>query len=273
MKWLVDNCVMTDEESSKLKNALETSNDNVIVSRYRPFIDDKIEPVSADEPVVVYGTIQCARKTRQYVGNLYNEEDYLVTHYRESTGIPDSYWLNNGGFYTWGYLLRNYDRILHQEDALFIRPNSGGKVFTGFPVRKEKLLEEANSRMQLTGVEPTTLVQVSKAWTGISAEYRLFVYNQEVITGSQYQDSREKKEVGFVPDEVIAFGNEVARQSNWLRPYVLDVAILDHGHSHAMYVLEINCITCSGWYMSDYDKIVAALNDYTLKAHDDLYKI
>ena len=269
IKWLVDSVLMTEDELNWLRTNLDESID-VHIAKYRPFID-KIDEggFSYNDPVVVYGSIQFARGTRNFIGNLWDEQQYLVTNYRETAFdfTDDSYWLNNGLFTTWGFLLRNYKNIIPESDCLFIRPNSGGKVFTGFPIHKNNLTEEASKQMQLTGVDNSTLVQVNPANNQIHSEYRCIFYKGKFITGSMYNRGGNKEESSVIPSQVIDFSKEIAPHSCWDFPFVCDIALLN---DNSCKIIELNCITCSGWYHSEYTKIVECLNDWTYKAWKEI---
>lgn len=261
VKWLVDSCLMTKDENTRMLQAL--SDNDVHVSAYRPFVDEvNTHGLTSYDPVAVYGTIQFARRTSQFCGNLFIQDDYLVTNYRETIGpIPDSDWLNNGMFTTWGMLKRTISSYV---SPIFVRPNSGSKIFTGLAIHPVKFLEKANGEMlPWAEIEPTTLVQVSVAQK-IHSEYRMFIYEGKVITGSMYGDGKRSS---FVDPKALEFAQSFAELSTWEIPFVLDVAILKNGSVKAV---EINCITCAGWYDADYSKIVKCINEYTLKAHREL---
>lgn len=261
INWLVDTCLMTDDENQRLRKAL--SNDNVHVSSYKPFIDEvNTFNLTNRDPVAVYGSIQFARKTNHFYGNLLIEKDYLVTNYRETIGILENeYWLNNGMFCTWGHLKRSLYSILPNCSSIFIRPNSGVKTFNGFVIHREQYkcidtIRSIQAAEAWKDIDPTCLVQVSKA-ERIKAEYRMFIYDRKVITGSLYGGGKTSP---IIDPTAQSFAEKVAKLATWKVPFVLDVAILEDGEPK---IVEVNCITCAGWYDADYDKIVKCVNDYT----------
>lgn len=265
--WLVDTVLMNEEESSRLAKALNDSKSRCIISTYRPFID-KIEThgLTSYNQVAVYGTIQFALNATQFCGNFLRRGEYDVTSYRESLGIGDDCWLNRPIFTTFGYLKRNIFDILPEHSSLFVRPNSGIKTFTGLVDRKERLANRLRNEMQFSKVDDNTLVQVSSP-VKIHSEYRTIIYDKKFITGSGYGNGKS-----FPLDKRVQnFASGVAYYCKWEDPVVIDFALVEDTTGE-LYIraVEANCITCAGWYDSDYDKIVEVINDRTLKVHKEL---
>lgn len=261
--WLIETCLMDNEQKSRLYKALSK---NVFhESEWRPFIDEAdFHGLTSYDPVAVYGSIQFARKASQFSGNLLIEPDYLVTNYRESLGIPDELWLNDGMFTTWGRLKRDVYSILPGNSSIFVRPNSGSKTFTGFAIHKQKFNEKANGVMlPWSEIDNNTLVQVSPAQR-IYSEYRMFIYDKNVITGSLYGDGTTSNTINPVAQEL---AENIAAINKWEVPFVVDIAVLP---DRTAKIIEVNCITCTGWYDADYSAIVECINDYTVKAWKEL---
>jgi hypothetical protein len=92
----------------------------------------------------------------------------------------------------------------------------------------------------------------------IHNEWRLFVVNGKVITGSQYKDRCCIEIVAGYPDEVCEFAEYVAAIWAPFPIFVIDVCLTDDGYK----VMEIGPFNYAGVYLSDLRKLVVAINNY-----------
>ena len=148
---------------------------------------------------------------------------------------------------------------LGRDGKLFIRPDSVDKSFSG------KLVDVDSFHSFLTpnATDPTLLVLVSEPQR-LKREWRLFVAQSTVVTGSQYRLNGETNVASSIPREVIDFGNEVLSAVNW-RPdplFVMDVCESERG----MRVVELNSFSCSGQCAIDLDKYVEVASEFASRA-------
>lgn len=92
----------------------------------------------------------------------------------------------------------------------------------------------------------------------IEDEWRLFVVDGRVVTGSHYRRGDTLDVRADVPVEVVSFGETIAARYAPSPAFVLDVAHSDG----ALRVVEYNCLHGAGFYASDVDAVVRALNAY-----------
>jgi len=140
---------------------------------------------------------------------------------------------------------------------IFIRPDSSLKLFDAERVAYEHF-QRFLATMTNAEISPATLVVVSEP-VDLGAEYRLVFRRGEYVTGSMYRnEDRAVERRPDVPEEVIAFGREVAsRPIPGLPPvYCLDVGVTADGAR----LVELTSINAAGYYACDLDKVVGAVN-------------
>lgn len=148
-----------------------------------------------------------------------------------------------------------------EDNTLFIRPDSGEKIFTGQLITYENFEKE----LERLGYEPMpryTQVVVSSP-RNIEREWRFVVVDRKVITGSSYIPFRLRLKT---PEDRIAelYAQDVVDSVEWQpdRAWCLDVCRTRWGN---FYVVEINSFSCSGLYASNPRPIVMAVSQVALE--------
>ena len=181
---------------------------------------------------------------------------------------PGAFLNDNFDFSVWkeryqGLLLNEDGTIeefgkLKPKEPIFIRPCSDHKTFAGFVIEPDKM---QSWQVQILGISdgyatltPETLV-LSATPKVILSEVRFFIVDGQVITGSTYK-------VGLYPhyspeyhETARAFAEAAARLWQPDQAFVLDIALTPDGPK----IIEINCLTSSGFYEADVDSLVEAL--------------
>jgi hypothetical protein len=154
--------------------------------------------------------------------------------------------------------IRQQDRIcssLGRNGVVFVRPDSVEKTFSGKLVNVdsfERFLESKASDI-------TTMIMIAEPQQ-ISHEWRLFVAQSEVITGSQYRLNGQTSVAPGIPSEVNKFATQVLMEIRW-RPdplFVMDVCESDNG----LRIVELNSFSCSGHCDCDLDAYVAVASRF-----------
>jgi hypothetical protein len=129
--------------------------------------------------------------------------------------------------------------------AVFIRPDSGAKPFTGYVVKPD---EEYKIQQLIEDVGPETLVIVAPE-KPITAEWRFVICDRKVVTGCQYLPTESK----WIDPESFRLAYKIS-QNSWQPDtcYTVDMAESDG----RMHLLEINSFSCAGFYDCDIAKIV-----------------
>lgn len=147
------------------------------------------------------------------------------------------------------------------ETRLFVRPVADLKEFAG----TEFELGEYRawfSRLNQGGFElgPDTAI-IAAPIKAIEHEWRLFVVEGRVVTGSHYRTNGVLAASPGLPPEVIAFGEAMAAIWSPALVFVIDVA----QSGGRLSVIEINGFNSSGFYASDIPAIVEAVSETTRK--------
>lgn len=164
-------------------------------------------------------------------------------------------------------LVRRQDMVFSLfGDEIFVRPDLGTKPFTGNILTKTHINSELNS-LAHTEVDREQLVIISSK-KRIWAEWRFFVFNGEVVTGSQYHEDGELYVGPYVPDDVWDFAVMVAKQYQPESAFVLDIGDNDG----KIGVVELNSFSCSGMYLCNKEDIVVNAVETLKREMTDCYE-
>jgi len=245
-KWIIQHNIGNDTE----ENLLSACHDvGVAYERIRviPFSDELPEMPDIDGPFVFYGRttlILNAYKDKKWArGMFYNPETFN----------PQAYLAN------YGNMMLNHDaQFLKVRDIpeyfsskpdqeWFMRPNDDLKQFTGGVDTTESYLNWIKNIQDdpLLNLDTVFVICSPKE---IDAEYRLFIVDGKVITGSMYQPSGS----AYLPMDLIEYAEKAAAIWSPAPVFVLDIA-----RSNQLYsIIECNCFNGSGFYLSNCSKIV-----------------
>lgn len=185
----------------------------------------------------------------------------LRSHYTSYT--PEEWYLNQEAtMTTWGMFRKNFENFFHhfKNNAVFIRPDSGVKTFTGQLIDVGCFNVDADGLEKVSNVKFETIIWVSPK-KEIEAEYRFWICNKNVVASTEY--SWDDKELGDIPDTAIHLAEIVAKYE-WQvdRTYVVDIAICNG----SPFVVEFNSFSCSGLYNCDSKKLFELVsNDILLE--------
>ena len=271
MHYIVQENIFRESNYQIILDALQRLNLPHSIVRIFPFVD-KISLLSdvpqdfnvdelkdydppINENVFVFGAVKLGRianKRGWMPGSMLNgNHDY---------NVYKSYYKEN---------LLNYDSIVcsvkdslsvkwENEEMKFIRPCKDSKSFTGklFTEKQWKELSEFYEIEKTEIFNEDTLIQIASP-KEIQKEIRFWVVDGKVITGSQYRlgnvllpDSNfDKESQEFVEEMIEIFQPATA--------FVMDVCL----YNHKWKIVEINCINASGFYKSDVQKLLIALEN------------
>lgn len=262
--WLIDRHLLNRAHHTGRMNI----HDAVIAAGHKAVIVDNdltqqeilgIPDTWDNKCVVVYGSVQFTNKVskqkgRYFTPGVYNREKNLsfasyAAHHGDILFNDDFYVLPYGEF-----VRRSKQKF---EKSVFIRPVSVMKSFTGFVIKPEDLKHELNSLEKLLHVNEDELIVVASE-KKIMSEYRFFIVDNEVITGSQYSWDNILDVRLDVHPKALETANIIAKRQ-WQPDtvYVCDVAINEDGEGR---LLEMNAFSCSGLYAADTEKIVKAVS-------------
>ncbi len=139
-----------------------------------------------------------------------------------------------------------------QLTKFFIRPLEDNKAFDGMVIDNEMLTDwrQDPAKSYLHDIE--VIVSPIKK---IYREYRLFVVNNRVVTGSVYKVSGKPQISSLVGLDVIEYAEKIIKKWVPIESFVVDIGMTEHG----LKVLEFNNINSSSFYASDVQKYVHAI--------------
>lgn len=242
--WVLQDGVFGDETYLLIK-AIEAAGDEVEVR-------DTLKPMGfRDRPCVVRGSAEFV--TANDPG--FSLREFKCSHYYHRMSLP----LQNrhGVWMTWGMLKKNHAEMfeMFENDRLFIRPDSGLKLFTGTTIGRKWAMRELEVIEQLPGnkVDDDTLVLVNDE-IGIGRECRVLAYrNEEVVSWSMYQG-------GWVSSDEPQIRRAVSKMTWWPSNFY----VIDFGFNGLSLnsVIELNSFNCAGLYEMDMDRVVAFVGSF-----------
>lgn len=156
-----------------------------------------------------------------------------------------------------------FDKLEKVWDEFHIRPVMDDKSFDGkvmkwgdFERWREEILASdgvSSSRSTLSGKDQVVMSPLVK----IHAEYRFYVVDGKVITGSLYRLGGAIFYKSEIDEAITKFAQEIVTLWAPNRAFALDIADTPQG----LKVIEINAINSAGFYACDMGKFVAAINE------------
>ena len=215
---------------------------------------------TGDGLVMVCGAIALARVAteRGWVPGSFINENFHTSMWQKHLG---DHLLNAGSriitLKEFGRMLRHTPPETHLT-AKFIRPCNDDKAFTGLVVEAgqlkfwcNQLLAEAlntgrfTSDLELAISEPQEL----------HGEFRFFVVDGRVVTGSRYRLGNQVLYSEEIPPHILKFSQQMVDLWQPARAFVIDIAETPMGPR----VIEINNFNSAGFYASNVGKIVEAI--------------
>ncbi|MFZ6712910.1 ATP-grasp domain-containing protein [Undibacterium sp. TC9W] len=134
----------------------------------------------------------------------------------------------------------------------FIRPMEDNKAFDGTVIDNEMLADWRSDPAKNNLLKLDVMVSPVK---DIYREYRLFVVNGRVVTGSLYKMAGRPQVSADLDDEVLMYAQTIISKWTPAQAFVMDVCLSEDSYK----VIEFNNINSSGFYASDVLKYVDAI--------------
>lgn len=250
--WLVQTNGIRLEHVNKVWEAAQkyaTAEEAIVI----PFHDDlDNDPILNENTVVIpYGSVRLSKIGLQ--------RGWKGLYMNDST-FDSRIWLDNrDDMLNDESLIMPLSKLstnMTEKEKIFIRPCEDHKAFTGFVADNTsiRLLKDSVEK-ENHGYDENLLVSVSPV-KEIYAEYRFFIVNGEVISGSSYVvNGRTKSE--RADNNLISIAHEKAQ--DWLphKTCVMDLADVWEDYK----VVEFNSLNSSGFYDHDVDLIVKKVTE------------
>jgi len=258
--WVVQSNLLNSKDSEAIKVACAKHGHSFVPVRVKPFSSDLPE-VSTGSPTIFYGATN-------FINNVYLNGQWIPGTFFHSTNFTikacmDHYkehMLNYPcEFTTIGKFAQSHQPM---DKQFFIRPDKDLKEFAGDVMDFNKMIRWERSIRHLPGCDNNPTLSTSTEIVvaepvGIAHEWRLFLVNGRVSSGSHYRSYGKLTITYDLPERVRAYAEEMCRI--WLpsQVFVMDVA----ESAGNLYIVECNCFNSSGFYYSDIEKIVVDISD------------
>lgn len=277
MHYVIQENVFREQHYDLLFNAMDRLGMPYTIVRIFPFIDkivnikdipeggfnvdDLPEFVPPNKNVFVFGAIKLARIAADRgwsPGSLMNSNhdfEVYLKHYKENLLNYDSIITTIGTKLDWDV-----------NQVRFIRPTEDTKSFTGKVFNKndwEEMVEHNLHNFRSDGFNENTPIQVSTP-KHIYKEIRCWVVNGKVVTASQYQLNGKFMLDDLIEPEALEFAQSMVNIFQLADAFVIDVCLTDNGWK----IVECGCINCAGFYKSDLQKMIVAVDEYFGKCED-----
>jgi len=222
---------------------------------FRPFTDE-LEVKTDRKDVFFFGSVNGAKiavKKGWNPGCFYNENHDFEKY------AP--HW--------WEYMLNNNGHVIEAIDELpeklpyvfFARPTKDTKVFSGQLFTKDSwnsYIEDLKQGSTIGYITKETKVLVAPPKQNIQQEIRCWIVDGKIVTMSQYKiGNRVVYQNHDNNEEATIFVNKLLKRFQPARAFVIDICL----YQDEYYVVEVNCINCSGFYDGNMSKLIQSLEE------------
>lgn len=255
--WVVQANLIDPIQINQIVIALQRRNIGYVDVEILPFIEEI--KFLTDEPtqtkVIPYGSTKLARlaKERSWTGMFFDRELFRV----DTWNINRNDMLNSDARVMLVAELNKEFESIPDNDMYFIRPVEDLKAFNGTITHAKEIRRWMSSVDSGNfSFDATTPVIVARP-KNILAEWRWFIVDSKIISGSIYKMHGQRLVQRETDDAVIDEAQELA--DKWLpnRTCVMDVALTNDGPK----VIEFNCFNSAGFYYHDIGAVVQAVTD------------
>lgn len=259
VNWLVDHIAFADAQRIYNEVTRQGMRCETMASMPDEPEKDWIRLYGPNDCVVSYGSlssISLVKRTTSWVPGFYcNLKAFDCTSYYPYFGynLINQHYL----MMPYGDLKRRKEFIFEVlgVDTVFIKPDSGGKKFTG-KLFDFKTFDKEVDNLDFYYVDNGELCVVAPAQNIIS-EYRFVVVNGEIVAGSQYLPYREPVMTGGAFELAKKMAPLYKPDAAWTID-ICETKLFTH-------VLEINSFSCAGLYECDIEKVVSKVSEAALK--------
>ncbi|MGV8130632.1 MAG: ATP-grasp domain-containing protein [Candidatus Pacearchaeota archaeon] len=278
VKWLIEENCWGAETTARLAKVFQKLGISYKLCKYIPFstkredIELPINPQSED-CVIFYGSINFA----QFLSKTTNWYPLMFDHF-ETFETTTYYPIFHKLLLNTPYIILPFGDFENQKDfifetfkdeALFIRPVSGKKSFTGQTMAKHNFEDQIKWFKECHIPDPSTLCLISKARKGVGyKEYRAVVIDGKVLSISQYYRVRYIPKSNELHEIVQQLVYKIKRKEQ-PSAYTLDICF----HEGEYKIVEINSFNCAGWYHANLYPIIEHATALAQKQYNLIYQI
>lgn len=260
--WVIQENLGDPKYIDGLKRTLEYNSMKFHLVKVLPFVNS-LPNIPVNSPTVFYGATGFIDKVHSSgmwrPGVWFNETNFLYSTFIKEYG---SLALNDKCSMV---RIRDFKpEDVKYEEYVFIRPNKDLKEFTGQVIKVEEFNNWMSKLQTNNGeyIDQDTVIVIAKPWT-IQNEWRLFVVDKKIVTGSRYKLSGKINYDSNLPGKVVGFAEAAIRQYAPAPVFVMDICEC----GGELYLLENNCFHSSGFYVSNISEIVKHVSSYAAKEY------
>lgn len=243
MKWIIEDIFNNTCQITEILKEKNISHE--VINKFS--VHKHLNKISKDE-YFYYGSIFGCREANKNNGTTFlNEKNLLCSSYYP---YYSDFLLNKNYVIVPLIELKhrfNFFKNAFQSNKLFVRPNSPVKIFTG------QVIEESNIQEFEDCFHSLVIVSSPKQ---IEAEYRFFISNNHVVSGSQYIKNNDIDINSYIDPKAMDLAQIIVNQE-W-KPdtlFIADIAISNNNP----YLIEFNSISCADYYEMDLNKIISEI--------------
>jgi len=250
MIWVVQENLFNEKEYRRFLQIIEKSGIEYRTVKVIPFSHEMIPAIEYEGKKVAYGSTTLMKIVLKegWDPGCYFNENFDARKWSPAYGKD---MLNSDAVFC------KFKDVPLDYEEIFIRPCEDLKLFTGEVTSRDKF-KEWQERVLTMDSESTltkeTYVAVSMP-KKINREYRFFVVDGEIVTGSLYKIGRTVTTSIAVEPAALKFAQRMVRKWSPHKVFVIDVAHTPEGYK----VIEINCANGAGFYSCDVSKLVQAI--------------
>jgi len=252
MFYLIQENTFNEKGHTRLLKALDRLDLLYEIIKVKPFIEE-LDFKTNYKNIFCFGGLKMSRLAPQYGWNpgviMTNNHDFTVyrNHYQENLLNYDSKICQFGEDFGWA------------NGPYFIRPCKDTKSFSGQVfdlITWTEFRYSALKDIHYSQLTADTLIQVSST-KRIQKEFRFWIVNGKIITGSQYKSGRRPYFNSAVDPEAIYFCEDMLKIYQLANAFVMDIGLVNDQWK----IVECGCINCAGFYEADMQKLVMALEN------------
>lgn len=274
INFILDKYLLIESGHGDLPKALASLGHSVFLEEYQsPLLGAVQSADTSGDCTVLYGSIQFVeQRTRQGIyspGAYYSRDRFRCSFYMPRLPLA---WLGNSEavYVPFGEFVRRKSQFYRMfgVSRLFLRPDSGAKVFTGLAMSSRMSNREINSLRQITSVTDDTMVMVAPA-KRIEAEYRFYIVHGAVVTASRYMVEGEPSKSSLIDHRCLSLAKKVAAYP-WQvdLTYTCDIGLFREYGGLKAQIVELNAFSTSGLYDCDSVLLFSAVGAVALREHE-----
>lgn len=256
MHWVIQRDLNYEQGYLDLVKVIERAQIQYSVVAVAPSSSELIPDPEIQNPIAVCGSVALVRLAKQRgwsPGVFYNEQTLHFEAWRDHLG---------------DHLLNHDSEIVtfgdaHFDGEKFLRPCEDTKSFTGtvmswneFSDWRTRVVQADSGNRTRSRIDPQTKIAIAEPKV-ILREYRFFVVEGRVITGSQYVIGGRVVYDRNVDPDIHAYVEQRVAQWQPDKGFVIDIALTVSGPK----VVEFNCLNSAAFYACDVSAIVQAVDE------------